>query len=72
LAPAAAVLVTTAKRRASTRIAPDELAREPEEGLFEVVVALGGDVVVLDVLAAVEADVLGLHLAILAVQVLIQ
>ena len=34
----------------------DELAREPEEGLLEVVVGLGRDVVVLEVLLAVEGD----------------
>jgi len=45
----------------------DELAGEPEEGLLEVVVALGADVVVLEVLLAVEGDVLGLDLAILDV-----
>lgn len=45
----------------------DELAREPQEGLLEVVVGLGGDVVVLQVLLAVEGDGLGLHLALLDV-----
>merc|ERR1712000_462205 len=43
----------------------DELAGEPEEGLLEVVVGLGGDVVVLEVLLAVEGDGLGLDLALL-------
>ena len=38
---------------------------EPNEGLFELVVALGGDVVVLEVLLAVEGDLLGLDLAVL-------
>ena len=47
--------------------APDELAREPEEGLLEVVVGLGGDVVVLQVLLPVEGDLLGLDLALLHV-----
>lgn len=45
----------------------DELASEPEEGLLEVVVGLGGDVVVLEVLLAVEGDGLGLDLALLHV-----
>jgi hypothetical protein len=38
---------------------------EPQEGLLEVVVGLGGDVVVLEVLLAVESDGLGLDLALL-------
>ena len=43
----------------------DELPCEPQEGLLEVVVGLGGDVVVLEVLLAVESDRLGLDLALL-------
>jgi hypothetical protein len=43
----------------------DELASEPEERLLEVVVGLGADIVVLQVLLAVECDGLGLHLALL-------
>ena len=43
----------------------DELPCEPQEGLLEVVVGLGGDVVVLEVLHAVEGDGLGLDLALL-------
>ena len=42
-------------------------AQEPHEGLLELVVALGGDVVVLQVLLAVEGDLLGLDLAVLDV-----
>lgn len=45
----------------------DKLASEPKEGLLEVVVGLGGDVVVLEVLLAVEGDGLGLDLALLHV-----
>ena len=45
----------------------DELPCEPQEGLLEVVVGLGGDVVVLEVLLAVEGDGLGLDLALLDV-----
>jgi hypothetical protein len=45
----------------------DELPGEPQEGLLEVVVGLGGDVVVLEVLLAVECDGLGLDLALLDV-----
>ena len=45
----------------------DEFPGEPEEGLLEVVVRLGGDVVVLEVLLAVEGDGLGLDLALLNV-----
>ena len=43
----------------------DQLAGEPEEGLLEIVVGLGRDVVVLEVLLAVEGDGLGLDLALL-------
>lgn len=43
----------------------NELASQPEEGLLEVVVGLGGDIVVLQVLLAVEGDGLGLHLTLL-------
>lgn len=43
----------------------DELSREPKEGLLEVVVGLGRDIVILEVLLAVEGDGLGLHLALL-------
>jgi hypothetical protein len=45
----------------------NKLAGEPQEGLFEVVVGLGGDIVVLEVLLAVESDRLGLDLALLHV-----
>ena len=41
---------------------------EPQERLLEVVVGLGGDVVVLEVLLAMEYDRLGLHFAILEMQ----
>lgn len=49
-----------------TRVA-NKLASEPKEGLLEVVVGLGRDVVVLEVLLAVECDRLGLDLALLDV-----
>ena len=39
-----------------------ELAGQPKVRLLEVVVGLGGDVVVLEVLLSVEGDLLGLHL----------
>lgn len=45
----------------------NELASQPQEGLLEVVVGLGGDVVVLQVLLAVEGDGLGLDLSLLDV-----
>ena len=45
----------------------DEFPGEPEEGFLEVVVRLGGDIVVLEVLLAVEGDGLGLDLALLNV-----
>ena len=40
---------------------------QPEEGLLEVIVGLGRDVVVLEVLFPVEDDALGLHLPVLDV-----
>lgn len=43
----------------------DQFPGEPQEGLLEVVVGLGGDIVVLEVLLAVEGDGLGLDLALL-------
>jgi hypothetical protein len=45
----------------------NEFPGEPEERLLEVVVWLGWDVVVLEVLLAVEGDGLGLDLALLNV-----
>ena len=44
---------------------PNELPREPEERLFEVVVRLRGDFEVLDVLLAVEGDLARLDLPLL-------
>lgn len=43
----------------------NKLSCEPEERLLEVVVGLGGDIVVLEVLLAVEGDCFGLDLAFL-------
>jgi hypothetical protein len=43
----------------------DQLPGKPQEGLLEVIIGLGGDVVVLEVLLAVEGDGLGLHLTLL-------
>lgn len=43
----------------------DKLSGQPQEGLLEVVVRLGGDIVVLKVLLAVESDSLGLDLSLL-------
>ena len=39
------------------RLVPNKLPREPQERLLEVIVGLGGDFEVLDVLLAVESDV---------------
>ena len=39
----------------------DKLSCQPQEGLFEVVVGFGGDIIVLQVLLAMESDSLGLH-----------
>lgn len=60
LSPAGACQEKTYKR-----LVADELPGEPEERLLEVVVGLGGDIVVLEVLLAVEGDGLGLDLALL-------
>ena len=43
----------------------DQFSGEPEEGFLEVVVGLGGDVVVLEVLLSVEGDRLGLDFSLL-------
>lgn len=43
----------------------NELTGEPQEGLLEVVVGLGRNVVILEVLLAVESDGLGLDFALL-------
>lgn len=45
----------------------DQLSGEPQERLLEVVVGLGRDVVVLQILFAVEGDGLGLDFALLHV-----
>ena len=44
---------------------PDESAEEPDERLLELIVALGRDIVVLQVLLSVESDLLGLDFAVL-------
>ena len=46
----------------------DQFPGQPEEGFLEVVVGLGGDVVVLEVLLAVENDRLGFHFTILRIE----
>jgi hypothetical protein len=43
----------------------DQLPGQPEEGLLEVIVGLGGDIVVLEVLLSVEGDCFGLDLSLL-------
>ena len=45
----------------------DELSEEPNEGFLELVIALGRDVVILQVLLSVEGDLLGLDLSVLDV-----
>ena len=42
-----------------------EFTSDPEEGLFEVVVAFRGNVVVLEILLPVESNLLRLHLSVL-------
>ena len=46
---------------------PRQFTRQPEERLFEVVVGFSRDVVVLQVLLAVENDLLGLHFPVLSI-----
>lgn len=41
-----------------------ETAEEPDEGFLKLVVTLGRDIVILQVLLSVEGDLLGLHLAV--------
>lgn len=43
---------------------PGELASQPQERLFEVVVGFGGNIVVLEILLSVEGDLLGLDLSV--------
>ncbi len=43
---------------------PNDTAKEPDERLLELIVALSGDVIILQVLLAVECDLLSLDLAI--------
>ena len=46
---------------------PDKSAEKPDEGLFELIVRLGRDVVVLKILLSVENNLLGLNFAVLNV-----
>lgn len=48
-------------------VIPKELLREPEEGLVQAVVGLGADIMVLEVLFAVEDHVIRLDLAVVKV-----
>jgi hypothetical protein len=43
----------------------NELACQPEEGLLEVIIGLGRNIIVLQVLLSVEGDCLGLDLSLL-------
>lgn len=45
----------------------DKSSEEPDEWLLELIVALGRDIVVLEVLLSVESDLLGLDLSVLNV-----
>ena len=59
------VIARSSQNRTHQLRVADQLASKPEEGLLEVVVGLGGDIVVLEVLLAVEGDGLSLHLTLL-------
>jgi len=48
-------------------VLPNESSEEPDEWLFKLIVALGRDIVVLQVLLSVESDLLGLDLSVLDV-----
>lgn len=48
----------------------NELAGKPQERLFEVVVGLGRNIIVLEVLLSVESDGLGLHLSLLDINLI--
>ena len=48
----------------------DKLSCQPQERLLEVVVRLGGDIVVLEVLLAVESDGLGFDLSLLDIDLI--
>jgi hypothetical protein len=43
----------------------DKFPGQPKEGLLEVVVGLGRNIVVLEILLSVESDCLGLHFSLL-------
>lgn len=43
----------------------NELSCQPQEGLLEIVVRLGGDIIILEVLLSVEGDRLGLNFSLL-------
>ena len=45
----------------------NKAAKQPDEGLLELVIALGGDVVVLQILFTMESDLLGFDLSVLHV-----
>ena len=49
---------------------PHKLARKPQEGLLKVVVRLCGDVIILQILLAMESDLLCLHLPLLDVNLI--
>ena len=55
------------KEKARTACVPSQLTSNVKEGFFEVVVTLGRDIVVLEVLLAVELDILGLDSPVFAV-----
>lgn len=52
-------------RNTNQTLVSDKLPSQPQKWLLEVVVGFGGDIVVLEVLLAVESDGLSLHLALL-------
>lgn len=45
-------------------IVPAQLPGQPQEGLLEVVIALGGNIIILQILLAVEGDLLGFDFAV--------
>lgn len=60
----------SASREAYQCSVTDKLAGQPKEGLLEVVVGFSGDIVVLEVLLAVESDGLGFDLSLLDIDLI--
>lgn len=58
--------LSVAQERVMCAFLPNELLCEPKEGFFKVIVRLGGDLEILQVLLAVEGNSAGLHFTFLS------